>query len=85
MAVRSYLPLKGKVDYDEVSTPVSTEWFSGYQHGELYGLDHTAGRLRQEWLGPCTKIPDLWLAGKLTTMAMVGMRKMTPLMKKIYS
>ena len=92
--------LKGKVDYYEVSTPVSTEWFSGYQHGELYGLDHTAGRLRQEWLGPRTKIPGLWLtgqdvltcgvtgammAGMLTTMAMVGMRKMTPLMKKIYS
>lgn len=91
--------LKGKVDYYEVSTPVSTEWFSGYQRGELYGLDHTAGRLSQEWLGPRTKIPGLWLtgqdvltcgvtgammAGMLTTMAMVGMRKMTPLMKRIY-
>lgn len=91
--------LEGKVDYYEVSTPVSTEWFSGYQRGELYGLDHTAGRLRQEWLGPRTQIPGLWLtgqdvltcgvtgammAGMLTTMAMVGMRKMTPLMKKIY-
>lgn len=91
--------LEGKVDYYEVSTPVSTEWFSGYQHGELYGLDHTASRLRQDWLGPRTKIPGLWLtgqdvltcgvtgammAGMLTTMAMVGMRKMTPLMKKIY-
>ncbi len=91
--------LEGKVDYYEVSTPVSTEWFSGYQRGELYGLDHTAGRLRQEWLGPRSKIPGLWLtgqdvltcgvtgammAGMLTTMAMVGIRKMTPLMKRIY-
>ena len=33
--------LEGQVDYYEVSTPLSTEWFSGYRHGELYGLDHT--------------------------------------------
>ena len=92
--------LKGKVDYYEVSTPLSTEWFGGYRHGELYGLAHTSERLRQKWLGPRTRIPGLWLtgqdvltcgvtgammAGMLTTMAMVGMRRMTPLMKRIYS
>ncbi len=91
--------LIGKVDYFEVSTPQSTNWFSGYQHGELYGLDHTSERLRQGWLGPRTRIPGLWLtgqdtltcgvtgammAGMLTAMAMVGMRKMGPLMKRIY-
>ena len=46
--------LEGKVDYYEVSTPLSTDWFSGYQHGELYGLDHTPERLQQDWLGPRT-------------------------------
>ena len=91
--------LKDKVDYYEVSTPLSTDWFAGYQRGELYGLDHTSQRLKQKWLGPRTKIPGLWLtgqdvltagvtgammAGMLTTLAMVGMRKMTPLMKRIY-
>ena len=91
--------LRGKVDFFEVSTPVSTNWFAGYRHGELYGLDHTAERLQQNWLGPRTRIPGLWLtgqdvltcgvtgammAGMLTTMAMVGMRRMTPLMKRIY-
>ncbi len=91
--------LKGKIDYYEVSTPMTTDWFAGYQQGELYGLNHTAERLRQEWLGPRTRIPGLWLtgqdvltcgvtgammAGMLTTMAMVGMRKMAPLMKRIY-
>jgi all-trans-retinol 13,14-reductase len=91
--------LQGKVDFFEVSTPVSTNWFAGYQQGELYGLDHTAERLQQDWLGPRTRIPGLWLtgqdvltcgvtgammAGMLTTMAMVGIRKMSPLMKKIY-
>jgi all-trans-retinol 13,14-reductase len=91
--------LKGKVDYYEVSSPLSTNWFAGYQRGELYGLDHTSERLQQKWLGPHTKIPGLWLtgqdvltcgvtgammAGMLTTMAMVGMRRMTPLLKRIY-
>ncbi|MDH3416966.1 MAG: FAD-dependent oxidoreductase, partial [Gammaproteobacteria bacterium] len=92
--------LEGKVDYFEVSTPLSTNWFAAYQHGELYGLDHTPERLQQDWLGPRTRIPGLWLtgqdtltcgvtgammAGMLTTMAIVGMRKIGPLMKRIYS
>ena len=92
--------LEGRVDYYEVSTPLSTEWFSAYRHGELYGLDHTVERFRQDWLGPRTKIPGLWLTGQdtltcgvtgammsglLTTMAMVGLRRVGPLMKRIYS
>ena len=91
--------LRGKVDYFEVSTPQSTNWFSAYQRGELYGLDHTADRLQQSWLGPRTRIAGLWLTGQdtltcgvtgammsgmLTAMAMVGMRKMGPLLKKVY-
>jgi all-trans-retinol 13,14-reductase len=91
--------LRGKVDYYEVSTPLSTNWFSGYQQGELYGIDHTSERLQQDWLGPRTRIAGLWLtgqdtltcgvtgammAGMLTTMAIVGMRKMGPLLKRVY-
>jgi len=91
--------LEGRVDYYEVSTPLSTNWFAGYRHGELYGIDHTTERLQQDWLGPRTRIAGLWLtgqdtltcgvtgammAGMLTTMAMVDMRKMGPLMKRIY-
>ena len=91
--------LEGKIDYYETSTPLSTDWFSNYHQGELYGLEHTAERLQQDWLGPRTKIPGLWLtgqdtltcgvtgammAGVLTTSAMVGMRKIGPLMKRIY-
>lgn len=91
--------LQGKVDYCELSTPLSTEWFSAYKRGELYGLDHTPERLQQDWLTPRTQIPGLWLtgqdvltcgvtgammAGLLTTTAMVGVRKMAPVMKQIY-
>lgn len=92
--------LRGKVDYYEVSTPLSTNWFGGYQRGELYGLAHTPGRMKQKWLRPKTSIPGLWLtgqdiltcgvtgammAGMLTTTGIVGMRKIAPLMKRIYS
>jgi len=91
--------LEGRVDYYEVSTPLSTEWFSAYRRGELYGLDHTPERLRQDWLGPRTRIPGLWLtgqdtltcgvtgammAGLLTCTAMVGARRMSPLLKRIF-
>ena len=90
--------VKGKVDYYEVSTPQTTNWFSAYQYGELYGLEHTAERLKQHWLGPRTPINGLWMTGQdtltcgvtgammsgmLTTTAMVGVRKMWPLLKRI--
>jgi all-trans-retinol 13,14-reductase len=91
--------LEGRIDYHELSTPLSTEWFSAYRHGELYGLDHTPERLQQKWLTPATRIKGLWLtgqdvltcgvtgammAGMLTVSSMLGMRKMAPLMKKIF-
>ena len=91
--------VRGHVDYYEVSTPLSTNWFGGYQQGELYGLAHTPQRMSQRWLRPKTRIPGLWLtgqdiltcgvtgammAGMITTMSMVGARRMTPLLKKIY-
>ncbi len=91
--------LKGKIDYHETSTPLSTAWFSNYHRGELYGLDHSAERLQQDWLGPRSRIRGLWLtgqdtltcgvtgammAGLLTMTAMVGPRKASKLMKRIY-
>ena len=91
---------RGRVDYFEVSTPLSTNWFGGYQRGELYGLAHTGERLEQDWLRPKTTIPGLWLtgqdvltcgvtgammAGMITTMSLVGTAKMGPLMKRIYA
>jgi all-trans-retinol 13,14-reductase len=91
--------LQGHVDYHELSTPLSTEWFATYRHGELYGLDHTPERLKQDWLAPRARIPGLWLtgqdiltcgvtgammAGMLTVTSMVGARKIGPLMKTIF-
>ncbi|MGA9573918.1 MAG: NAD(P)/FAD-dependent oxidoreductase [Lysobacterales bacterium] len=91
--------LKGKVDYYEVSTPLSTDHFCAYRHGELYGLDHDPLRLRQTWLGPRTRFRGLWLtgqdvltcgvtgammAGLLTTSSIIGMRQSVSLFKRIF-
>ena len=92
--------LKGKVDYFEVSTPLSTDHFCAYKQGELYGLDHDPTRLQQTWLGPRTRFRGLWLtgqdvltcgvtgammAGLLTTSAIIGWRKSAPLLKRIFN
>ncbi len=58
--------LRGRVDYYEVSTPLSTEWFCAYDRGELYGLDHTPDRFQADDLGPRTRLPGLWLTGQDT-------------------
>ena len=92
--------LVGKVDYYEVSTPLSTDHFCAYQKGELYGLDHDPERLQQDWLGPRTRFKGLWLSGQdvltcgvtgammaglLTTSSIVGFRNSATLMKKIFA
>jgi all-trans-retinol 13,14-reductase len=62
-----HLPqLRGRIDYHEVSTPLSTEWFAGYGRGELYGLDHSPERFRTAGLGPRTRLRGLWLTGQDT-------------------
>jgi all-trans-retinol 13,14-reductase len=56
--------IKNKVDYYELSTPLSTKHFCNYDHGEIYGLDHTPHRFRQRWLRPRTEIKNLYLTGQ---------------------
>lgn len=65
--------LRGKVDYVETSTPLSTAWFCRYGRGELYGLDHTPERFDQTWLKPKTAIGGLYLTGQdILTCGVVG-------------
>src|SRR5512137_924235 len=88
--------LRGRIDYWEISTPLSMQWFCGYGRGELYGLDHDPERLRQRWLRPRTRVPGLWLTGQdvmscgvsgammggmASAVAVAGMRRMGPVLK----
>jgi len=56
--------LKGKVDYYELSTPLTTQHFINYDKGEIYGLDHTPDRFRQRFLKPRTPIKNFYLTGQ---------------------
>ena len=90
--------LEGKLDFGELATPLSTEWFHLYDRGEIYGLDHDAQRFRQNWLHPVTPVKGLYLTGQdiitcgvggaliggvMTTAAMVGWRESRKLWKLI--
>ncbi|MDQ1344556.1 MAG: all-trans-retinol 13,14-reductase, partial [Pseudomonadota bacterium] len=91
--------VRGRIDYWEVSTPLSMKWFCGWERGELYGLDHDPSRMRQRWLRPRTKVPGLWLTGQdimscgvsgammgglAAATAIVGVRRMAPVMKQVF-
>ncbi|CAM3919373.1 FAD-binding oxidoreductase [Smaragdicoccus niigatensis] len=65
--VYKYAPgVRGKVEVQEVSTPLSTAHFSNYANGPLYGLEHTVERFSQSWIKPTTPIKGLYLTGQDT-------------------
>jgi all-trans-retinol 13,14-reductase len=62
--VRQVPALAGKIDYMELSTPLSTRRFMNYQQGEMYGLSGTPERFRLRCLTPKTPIQQLFLTGQ---------------------
>lgn len=54
----------GKVDYAELSTPLTTRHFMNYERGEAYGLSATPGRFRMRCLTPRTPARGLYLTGQ---------------------
>jgi all-trans-retinol 13,14-reductase len=60
--------VRGKIDYCELSTPLSTRHFANYQRGEIYGLAPVPERFRLDCLGPRTQVPGLFLTGADTVM-----------------
>jgi all-trans-retinol 13,14-reductase len=91
--------LRGRIDYWEVSTPLSMQHFCGYGRGELYGLDHDPARMSQGWLRPRTRIQGLWLTGQdimscgvagammggvASAVTIAGVRRMAPVMKQVF-
>ncbi len=68
-----YVPqTKGKIDYYELSTPLTTKHFVNYQHGEIYGIDHTPERFAKKYLRPKTPIKGLYLTGQDIVTAGIG-------------
>jgi len=54
---------RGRVDYTELSTPLSTRHFANFEHGEVYGLEATPARFHLRHLGAHTRIRGLYLTG----------------------
>jgi all-trans-retinol 13,14-reductase len=64
--------LRGHLDFCELATPLSTEWFQWNVQGEIYGIDHTVKRFEQHWIHSQTPIKGLYLTGADTVTAGVG-------------
>jgi phytoene dehydrogenase-like protein len=64
--------LSSLVVHRELSTPLSTEHFTGHPGGEIYGLPATPERFRLPWLGVRTPVAGLHLAGADAMMLGVG-------------
>ncbi len=60
--------LRDKVVHAELSTPVSTEWFTRSTTGAIYGLEHTPARFANRYLRPRTPVRNLFLSGSDVTM-----------------
>jgi len=59
--------IRDHIDFVEIGTPVTNNYYIASPHGEIYGLDHTAERF-DPWmvakLRPQTDIPGLYLTGQ---------------------
>lgn len=63
--------LEDKIDYYELSTPLSTQNFTNHSKGEIYGLAHNPERFRANLLRPGTPVKNLFLTGQDVFMASV--------------
>lgn len=64
---KRYPHLKGKVDFYELGTPLSNNYYLGVHHGESYGLAHTPARFstkNADWIRTTTPFQGLYVAGQ---------------------
>ena len=55
------------IDYCELSTPLSTEHFTGFGNGAIYGIPAIRERYEVDWIGPRTPVKNLYLTGSDAT------------------
>ena len=51
-----YPQIEAHIEHMELSTPLSTKTFCNFDKGEIYGLEHTPKRFKQDWLRPQTRL-----------------------------
>jgi all-trans-retinol 13,14-reductase len=63
----------GKIDYMELSTPLTVRHFMNYERGESYGLAPTPARFQLRRLTPQTPLAGLYLTGQdVTSLGVAG-------------
>ena len=97
---RHFPQLRGQIDYCELSTPLSTDYFCRYSRGEIYGLDHDPNRFEQPWLRPKSRIKGLYLTGQdimscgvagamfgglVTAQSILGWRRGVSLLRRVFA
>lgn len=64
--------LRDALDYYELGTPLSTQFYQHNNAGEIYGVDHWVDRFRQSCLHPQTDVKNLYMTGSDVMTAGVG-------------
>ncbi len=64
--------LRDALDYCELSTPLSTQFYQLNACGEIYGLDHFVDRFGQSSLHPQTKLKNFYMTGSDVLTAGIG-------------
>jgi len=60
---KHYPGFRKLIDYSELSTPLTTEFFTGHQNGTIYGIPAVPDRYKSKWIGFRTPVKNLYLAG----------------------
>ena len=58
-----YPGFRDLVEYSELGTPLTFEYFTGAPSGDIYGYPGTPNRYRMKWLGVNTPVRNLYLTG----------------------
>jgi len=72
--------LRDKLDYFELSTPLSTNWYQKNSAGEMLALDHFVDRFKKPFLHPITPVKNLYMTGSDVMTAGVGGAMMAGMM-----
>ena len=65
--------LRPFLDYVELSTPLSTEYFCRPMAGSIYGIEPTPDRFENPWIRPNPPIKNLYFSGsEVASVGVIG-------------
>ncbi|MEC7988294.1 MAG: FAD-dependent oxidoreductase, partial [Myxococcota bacterium] len=71
--LRNMPELKDMVDYVELSTPLSTEYFCRPMDGSIYGIEPTPERFANPWIRPNPPVSGLYFSGsEVASVGVIG-------------